>query len=146
MENDALALGGNARRIFRHKGQFEFVGMRRHHFADFRGAQKGGVAHRQHAGIGHGRLRRVDRPETAIQPAFEHPRQINLREIFLIAVTLHDVPAGTRQAGRGIKMGVEADQLLMQRHGGFADGRDRLRIGRQRQKSRGRTAQQHIAP
>ena len=113
--DDDLALGGDAFCILFQEGELELLGMRRHHFADFRRAQECGIAHRAHAFRRQRRLGRVDGEEPAIQPAFDHARIVGLGEILIDIVLLHDVPARPRQIGGHVEMGVDADQLLVQR-------------------------------
>ncbi len=55
----------------------------------------------------------VDRPEPAVQRAFDHARVVHLRECVAV-VALFDVEAGAAEIGRRIQMAVERDQALLQ--------------------------------
>src|SRR5436853_235763 len=62
-----------------------------------------------------GALRRVDGEEAAFESALHHARIVDLREIGLVGVSLHDVPARARKMGRHVEVRVEADEPIVQR-------------------------------
>ncbi|MNV50629.1 hypothetical protein D3C71_1426490 [compost metagenome] len=146
----ALAGGLDARGIGGGQRELEGVRMRGKHLADLGQPQQAGIAVmlvRLCAAVA---LIGVDRPEAAIQRAFDHARVIHLRQRVMV-VPLGDVEAVAAEVGRRIQMAVQRQQPLLQRGrlGQFLRG-ERDRVGGQRRAQRQRdqqrqTAQRHDA-
>ncbi len=146
----ALAGGLDARGIGGGQRELEGIRMRGEHLADFRQPQQAGIA------VVLVRLRTavalvgVDRPEAAIERAFDHARVVHLRQR-VVVVPLGDVEAVAVEVGRCIEVAVQGQQPLLQRGrpGQFLRGEfDRVggqwRAQRQRNQQR-QTAQRHDA-
>jgi len=132
----ALAGGLDPRGIIGGQCQREALGIGRQHFADLHQPLQAMVTLGQMRGGAAVALVGVDRPEAAIQRAFDHARVIHLRKGVAV-VALLDVKTGSAEIGRCIQMAVEGDQALLQRLGAGQLLRAELDgMGRQRRAQR----------
>ncbi len=146
----ALAGGLDARGIGGGQRELEGVRVRGEHLADLGQAQQAGIAVvlvRLRAAVA---LVGVDRPEAAIERAFDHARIVHLRQR-VVVVPLGDVEAVAVEIGRRVEVAVQGQQPVLQRRrpGQFLRGEfDRVggqwRAQRQRNQQR-QTAQRHDA-
>ena len=107
LENNLLTGGCNPFRIGGGEGEFHIVVILRGQFADRHLTQHGHVARRQIGGFVQRALRREDHPESAIQPAFIHARQVDMRAIHIEIASFGEVVFGVMDISRGIKVGIK---------------------------------------
>ncbi|SOU08908.1 hypothetical protein LMG19144_03996 [Xanthomonas arboricola pv. fragariae] len=128
----ALASGLDARGIGGRGGEGEALRLRGQQRVDLQQALQTGIAIIQMRGRTAIALRGVDRPEAAIQRAFDHARVVHLRQP-VASMRLQHVEVGALQVGRRIQMRIQRDQALLQRRGARQFGLGKLqRVGRQR--------------
>ena len=94
-------------------GQGEDVVVLGDHLVDHHGPQQGMVARGDIALLGVGALRGEHHEETAVDAAVDHARIVDLAAV-LDLVAGADVEAGVRLVRRGVEVGVQHDQVLMQ--------------------------------
>ncbi len=128
----ALAGGLDARGIGRRGGQCKTLRLRGHQCVDPQQALQTGIAIVQVRGRTAIALSRVDRPEPAIQRAFDHARVIHLRQA-VTPMRLQYVEVGALQIGRRVQMRIQRDQAFLQGGGARQFGLGKLqRLCRQR--------------
>src|SRR3546814_18305879 len=77
-------------------------------------------------------LRRVDRPETAVQAALLHARQVDLGIVAMNPMLVLDRPAGQVERGGRVEMAVERQQPLVERSEERSGGKECVRTCRSR--------------
>ena len=121
-EDEALAPPGDVQGLVRGESQLEFLRMGGDHLVDLDAPDDGRVAGAQVAVRAALALRRVDGEEAAIDAALHHARIVDLGSVNSHVVPIHDAPARPAEVGRGVEVGVEDDQALVQGAVGLADG------------------------
>jgi hypothetical protein len=114
-EHHALAGGGNAARVSRRQRQFEFAGIRSQQAMDLDQALEAMIACHAVVRLGAATLRRVDHPQSAIQPALDHARQVHLVLAVARRMPLEDVPLRIVELGGCVEMAVEREDAFVQR-------------------------------
>jgi hypothetical protein len=113
--HDLLASRRNALRIIRLERQGEAIGIPRHHRVNAQGNLNRRVTRRRMPFRSPRPLRRKQRPKPTVHSALNQTRQIHLRHVLLVGVTLRHIPTRPREAERRIKMGIQHQRTLVQR-------------------------------
>ena len=112
--DDPLARRRDRRGVLRLQCQREIGRVRRHHLADRHAPHQREIARLGKPLDRQRPLPRIDGPETAIQPALLHARQIDLGIVAMHAMFLVDRPVRQVERRGRVEMAVERQQLLMQ--------------------------------
>jgi hypothetical protein len=114
-EHHAPARGGDAPRILGSQCQFELVRMCGHQAVQLEQPLQPMVARGTIAGDRALTLPRVDHPQAAVEPAFDHARQVDLVGAITGLVAFEDVPQRVVEQHRCVQMAVEHQHALVQR-------------------------------